>query len=234
MLLSPDANMPWAYALFICAIAVAALTQPWLWRRIMRLWQRDRRAAQLALPLSYYKRLWPWLTGISCVVLTVSALLPAYSGHANAATTLGFLALTGLCTMLCLMDWRSYWLPDSLVFALAAMGCVASFGAGLPWWMPLAGYASGYGFLWVTAWAYRTLRGAEGLGGGDIKLAGAMGAWIGPFDLPMVLAAASIVALLAGVACAWGTQSLRQIRISFGSYLAVSLGLFVTSQRFWL
>jgi leader peptidase (prepilin peptidase) / N-methyltransferase len=227
----PYAPIPWLYALLICAIALTVIVQPWLWRRIFRLWHRDRRAIKLALPLARHKRLWPWLTGLSGLLMVFATFLAAYAGRADAPTTVALLALASLCTMLCLMDWRCYWLPDSLVYGLAVAGFVASFGMGQPWWMPIIGFACGYGFLAVTAWAYRTFRGVDGLGGGDIKLAGAMGAWIGPFDLPFVLTFASVFALLAGVALAWGSEGFRAIRISFGSYLALALLLAVTLQH---
>ena len=47
----------------------------------------------------------------------------------------------------------------------------------------LAGFAS----LYAVAWIYRRLRGREGLGQGDAKLLGAIGAWLGWQALPAVV-----------------------------------------------
>jgi leader peptidase (prepilin peptidase)/N-methyltransferase len=70
---------------------------------------------------------------------------------------------------------------------------------------------------------YRYLRGFEGLGMGDVKLAAAAGAWVGLWALPMVLlmataAAISTVALRHFIGDK-GTIT-RTTPIPFGSFLA--------------
>ena len=54
---------------------------------------------------------------------------------------------------------------------------------------------AGFGALWAIAFAYRHFRGREGLGGGDPKLLGAIGLWLGWRMLPPVLLAASLLGL---------------------------------------
>lgn len=90
------------------------------------------------------------------------------------------------------LDVRAFWLPDRLTGPLAVLGLVA----GLPA-LPdrIIGGVAGFGALWIIALAYRRLRGREGLGGGDPKLLGAIGLWLGWRMLPPVLLAASLLGL---------------------------------------
>ena len=77
--------------------------------------------------------------------------------------------------------------------------------------------------LRATAWAYRRLRGIEGLGGGDAKLLAAAGAWVGAAALPSVLLGAACAALIAvaGLAIA-GTRLSRRSALPFGPFLALA------------
>ncbi|MNT74661.1 Type 4 prepilin-like proteins leader peptide-processing enzyme [compost metagenome] len=78
----------------------------------------------------------------------------------------------------------------------------------------------------MLAWAYRRVRGREGLGVGDPLLLGAGGAWVGWIGLPSVLLWAS----LAGLSVAAGALAVRRRlsgsdRLPFGAFLAVGLWL---------
>ena len=52
-----------------------------------------------------------------------------------------------------------------------------------------------FAVLWLIGWSYRRLRGRDGLGGGDPKLFGAIGMWLGWRALPFVLLGASVLGL---------------------------------------
>lgn len=110
----------------------------------------------------------------------------------------GLLAAGGwLLLILAMLDARHHWLPDALTLPLAALGLTLG-----DWVLPaplpdrLIGAALGYGALALLALAYRRLRGREGLGLGDAKLLGAIGAWFGWMLLPLVLLTASLAGLL--------------------------------------
>lgn len=101
---------------------------------------------------------------------------------------------------LALLDLKHYWLPHPLTAALA-LGALVGAAFGLP---PdgvsrLIGASAGFGGLWLIASAYRTLRGREGLGGGDPLLLGAIGLWLGWQALPLVLMLASGLGLAAAL-----------------------------------
>jgi endogenous inhibitor of DNA gyrase (YacG/DUF329 family) len=48
----------------------------------------------------------------------------------------------------------------------------------------IVGAAAGYLFLWATYWGFKLVTGKEGMGYGDFKLLGAIGAWLGWQVLP--------------------------------------------------
>jgi len=85
------------------------------------------------------------------------------------------------------------------------------------------GAALGYLFLAGVAWAYRRLRGREGLGLGDAKLFAAAGAWVGAFALPSVLLGAAVSALAAAAVMVLCGRSLsRSSALPFGPFLAAA------------
>ena len=59
----------------------------------------------------------------------------------------------------------------------------------------LIGGAAGLASLWSIARGYRLLRGRDGMGGGDPKLFGAIGLWLGWQMLPSVLLLAGLLGL---------------------------------------
>jgi leader peptidase (prepilin peptidase)/N-methyltransferase len=71
---------------------------------------------------------------------------------------------------------------------------------------------------------YRWLRGREGMGGGDVRLFGAIGLWLGWRSLPIVL----LVASLAGLAWALVLVVRRMGpvgKLPFGAFLSLAAWL---------
>nr|WP_184078699.1 A24 family peptidase [Sphingobium subterraneum] len=141
--------------------------------------------------------------------------LPAALGWA----VLGWMLLT-----LAILDARHFWLPDKLTLPLAATGlCVAPWVTGVPWEDAGIGAVAGYGSLMLISLGYRALRGREGLGMGDAKLLGAIGAWMGWQALPVVVTLAACAGLV------WaGWFALRRggvtahTMVPLGTFLAVA------------
>jgi len=76
--------------------------------------------------------------------------------------------------------------------------------------------------LWGVAQWFHWRRGHAGLGGGDVKFAGAVGFWLGWQGLPIMLFIASLTALIPAlfIAYASGKICLRQ-KIAFGPFLCL-------------
>lgn len=132
-----------------------------------------------------------WRVELACGAVGVSAGLAAAGVEAAAGAVFGWLLVT-----LASLDLRAWWLPDRLTATLALAG-VASAALGLvPSPVDRAiGGAGGFALLWLIAAGYRRWRGHDGMGGGDPKLFGAIGLWLGWPMLPAVLLVASLIGL---------------------------------------
>lgn len=129
--------------------------------------------------------------------------------------------------LLGLLDLRHFWLPERLVLLLAVTGVAAAvvrFG-----WSPLllsealAGALLGFAVLWVPAALYRQTRGHEGMGGGDPRLLGALGLWLGPLGVVVTLLGASLAGLVAAAAMALSGRRVEgQTPLPLGSLLALA------------
>ena len=119
------------------------------------------------------------------------------------------------------IDWDTTLLPDDLTLPLLWAGLVA---AALGWTLPLPqalwGAVAGYGSLWSVYWLFKLTTGKEGMGAGDFKLMGALGAWLGASMVVPILLGASVIGAIVGIAMK-ANQSLREGRyVPFGPFLA--------------
>lgn len=159
----------------------------------------------------------------------VAELACALVGATAFAAAPPFVAMAGLLfgwtlVALALLDARHLWLPDRLTIGLALGGLAASVaGLGPPPRTALIGLAAGFGSLWLIGFTYRRIRGRIGLGGGDPKLVGAIGAWVGWAMLPPVLLLASLAGLAAIAARALQGRPLAAAdKLPLGALLAVA------------
>lgn len=126
-----------------------------------------------------------------------------------------------LLVTLALLDWRHFWLPDALTLPLAFLGFTAGMWATDVMLVDrIIGAAMGYGALLAIALAYRALRGREGLGLGDAKLLGALGAWFGWQALPFILLIASLLGLM--VMLLIGRAKQATARVPLGTFMALA------------
>jgi leader peptidase (prepilin peptidase)/N-methyltransferase len=147
-----------------------------------------------------------------CAVLSLSG------SQAVAAAVFGWLLLP-----LVILDYQKLWLPNRLVFALALAGiCAGSFlTPQINWPDRILGGVFGFLVLEVIRQAFQKLRQAEGMGGGDPKLFGALGLWIGWQGLPMTLLLSTIFGLMfVALTYALTKNSTRQL--PFGAYLGAA------------
>jgi prepilin signal peptidase PulO-like enzyme (type II secretory pathway) len=123
------------------------------------------------------------------------------------------------------VDLREFRLPDVLTFPLIILGLAQSYLAGaiIP---ALIGAVVGYTAFVAIAYAFKRLRGMDGLGRGDAKLLAAGGAWVGWLNLPMVVLIASllgIVIALLGASAAKIRSDVPDNWVPFGPCLAVGI-----------
>lgn len=129
--------------------------------------------------------------------------------------------------VLAVIDWRHFILPDRLVLPLVPAGLAVAF------WIDrtavpghLLGALAGLVVLTVVAWAYRRLRGREGLGFGDAKLFAGAGAWLSWQGLPSVLLLAALMGLAGTLLSNAAHQPISATtKVCFGSYLCAAIWL---------
>ena len=158
-----------------------------------------------------------WLTELAGLAIGLVAGLVAPGLEGVAGAFFGWLLLS-----LAALDLAAFWLPNALNLSLAIAGLGAgALQLGAPMIQRLVGGVAGFGLLWVVGWAYRRVRGRQGLGGGDPKLFGAIGCWLGWEALPVVLLAASLIGLAAVVGMMSAGRRVRASdRLPFGVMLA--------------
>ena len=85
----------------------------------------------------------------------------------------------------------------------------------------LWGFLLGGGFLWAVAALYYFLRKEEGMGGGDIKLLGWIGAVLGWKSIPFVILVSCLAGSLVGGVAALRSEKGLKAAIPFGPYLVL-------------
>ena len=125
--------------------------------------------------------------------------------------------------LLAAIDWRNFLLPDALTLPLGIAGLAVTYTidpSGLA--DHLIGALCGFLVFAAVGFVYSRIRGREGLGLGDAKLMGALGAWLSWQGLPSAL----LFAAMAGLVFVLGRSLVRRPLalgdpIPFGSFLAL-------------
>ena len=155
-----------------------------------------------------------------CAAILLLVWVPLAALHPGPSAFLRGMACIILLN-LALIDARTGFLPDALTLPCLYGGLlVALSGHGVPLHDALAGAVLGYGFLWLFNVIYRHWRGRCGMGGGDMKLLAALGAWLGWVPLPTVLAAACIGGVAYGLCRSGASKWSRPL--AFGPFLAAA------------
>jgi prepilin signal peptidase PulO-like enzyme (type II secretory pathway) len=188
------------------------------------LWLRGRCAnCQATIGCCY------WLT--EAVTLGITLLLLYQNPPLPLAELVGKLLFSWTLVALAVIDWRSGLLPDRLTLGLLWLGLLFQvITQQIPLDQAVLGAVVGYTLLWVLFQAHYRLTGRRGMGYGDFKLTGALGAWVGWQGLFTVLWLASLLALLAFISyMGWrrftnrhAQRPLGQLRLPFGPYLALA------------
>jgi leader peptidase (prepilin peptidase)/N-methyltransferase len=177
---------------------------------------------------------WPPRSTLSFedITIVVAAVSTAAASMIVVPGALGVAGAGLACLMvgIAAVDARRFIIPDELSAAALALGLVHAaighpdaIGEALAIAMLRGGVmALAFFGLWA---AYRRLRGRDGIGLGDVKLAGVAGAWL---DWPSIPIAVEIAALAALAVClarwlALGRTISATTRLPFGLFLAPAI-----------
>ncbi len=156
---------------------------------------------------------------LACALIGLGAALLVPGWQALAWAGFGWTLV-----LLLALDIRALWLPDVLTLPLAAAGLALAASTGASALTDrLIGGALGFASLTIVAFLYKRLRHRDGMGGGDPKLFGAIGAWLGWQLLPHVLLAACMVGIvIVALRAARGERVVATDALPFGALLAMA------------
>jgi leader peptidase (prepilin peptidase)/N-methyltransferase len=155
------------------------------------------------------------LTGL-CSAAVIWKFGLDWPGGAGLVLTWMLIALSGI-------DLRTQLLPDQLTLPLLWLGLLLSvFAIFVGSAASILGAALGYLSLWSVYWLFKLATGKEGMGYGDFKLLGALGAWMGPYAiLPIVLLSSLAGAIIGSLFLAMRGRD-RATPIPFGPFIAAA------------
>jgi leader peptidase (prepilin peptidase) / N-methyltransferase len=170
--------------------------------------------------------------GLFCVGASFYAA-PGPFGLAGAALALNMLAIA-------IIDWRLFIIPDELNALALALGLVAVGFEHPDEKLMLAldaatRAATMAALFFACRLTYRRLRGREGMGLGDVKLAGVAGIWLDWPSLPLAVEMASLAAL--GFVLSRRIQAHRALdplsKLPFGAFFAPAIWICWVLARWW-
>ncbi len=159
------------------------------------------------------------------IVEAISGILAGYIGWRFGLTwaMAGALIFAWALIALTAIDIDTQLLPDDITLPLLWLGLLVNLNNGFtPLSSAVIGAVAGYLSLWAVYWLFKLTTGKEGMGYGDFKLLGAIGAWLGWKMLPVVILLSSLVGAGVGIALIVFTRHGRNTPIPFGPYLAAA------------
>lgn len=133
------------------------------------------------------------------------------------------LVFAGVLVWLSVVDLRIRRLPDRIVLPMLWAGLTLNAACSLLTTPAEAvlGAVAGYGSLWLLGAAWSLRRPGVAFGGGDLKTAAMIGAWLGVSALPAVLCVAFAVGSLAVLPALLLRRCKMSHEVPFGPALAV-------------
>ena len=137
------------------------------------------------------------------------------------AVGFGAMILSLTLLVLALIDFDTQLLPDSLTLPLLWLGLLFNLSSTfVPISTAVIGAMAGYLSLWSVYWLFKIVTGKEGMGYGDFKLLGALGAWFGWAALPGIIMMSAVVGAVLGIVLIGIAKRPRDEPMPFGPYLA--------------
>jgi len=122
------------------------------------------------------------------------------------------------------IDWEHMIIPDAISLGFLALGLALSPFIGPGLLRSLGGAVVGGGLLLLLGVLWQKTRGVEGMGGGDIKLMAAVGAFLGPVLSLLVIFVGAFLGALYGVVL---LRKGGQAKVAFGTFLSMAAALVI-------
>jgi len=178
------------------------------------LWQRGK-CKHCRVPISPRYPIMEAVTGL------LSAVIVYHYGFGW--VTLALLVFMWILITLTMIDIDHQLLPDDLTIPLLWLGLLVNAHDGLvPLRDAVLGAAGGYLVLWGVYHAFKLLTGKEGMGYGDFKLLGALGAWLGWQAVPEIILLSSVAGAVVGLSLVVLKGRDKEVPMPFGPYLAAA------------
>jgi leader peptidase (prepilin peptidase)/N-methyltransferase len=147
-----------------------------------------------------------------------------YARYGLSVTTLGFWYLSVTLVAIFFIDLEFRIIPNSLTYSGIIVGIAIAFvSPHMLWWKSILGAAVGIGLFIAVAFLGRLLFRKDSMGGGDVKLAGVLGAFLGADKLLVVLMLSAVIgAVISIVALRMSARMRRDHLIPFGPFLAIA------------
>jgi len=157
-------------------------------------------------------------------VLTPLLFLAIYMVHGWTMETLVYAIFTSCLIAGSFIDLDLRILPDSLTLGAWAVALLMALfqaqGYPLNIWQAVFGSIVGYASFWILSRGYFWLTGDEGLGGGDVKLMGFIGAVLGIEGVLITVLVGSLTGAVVGLILMGIFRKGRRFPIPFGPFLA--------------
>jgi leader peptidase (prepilin peptidase)/N-methyltransferase len=172
-------------------------------------------------------RVWIYATWGAIVLGAIAAsvlVAPGLPGVLGGALAIVMIAIAAV-------DLREFIIPDMLVLAAFVMGFVQA--SLSPWELPAMAMLSATlraiiaaSVFWALRAGYRRLRGREGIGLGDVKLAAVAGAWLDWVTIAIVVDIAALAALaVIAIHALRGRSITSTTPLPFGFFFAPAIWL---------
>lgn len=165
------------------------------------------------------------LVGVLAVVMAVVSLLSAPDFAGILGAILGVVLL-----MIAVIDWQYFIIPNALSAAGVSLAMVHAAVQGPGTMLASIGLAvmravTFAAVLLAIRYAYQRVRGCEGIGLGDVKLAGVAGAWLDWSVMPVSIEIAACAALSTYLfrQLALGQPAQATTRLPFGTFFAPAI-----------
>lgn len=168
-------------------------------------------------------------TKISWIYPTVELITAAlfatfYARYGLSWTTLGFWYMSLTLVAVFFIDLEHQIIPNKLTYPGVLVGLATSiFSSHLPWHQSLLGAAVGAGvFIGVAVLGHYMFK-KESMGGGDVKLAAMLGAFLGIGRILLVFVLSAAIGLVISLVAMAVSEKIRRERIiPFGPFIALA------------